>query len=87
MGAEADVTPYLLSRYFGLRSFAMLYGFSWTAYTIAGAIGPILMGRAYDATGSYQALLVTLALATFAVALLMLLMPRYEVSRASVAVT
>jgi cyanate permease len=85
MGAEADVTPYLLSRYFGLRSFAMLYGFTWTAYAIAGAIGPILMGRAYDATGSYQALLVTLAFATFAVALLMLFMPRYEVSHAPLA--
>jgi MFS family permease len=85
MGAEADVTPYLLSRYFGLRSFAMLYGFTWTAYAIAGAIGPILMGRAYDATGSYQALLVMLAFATFAVALLMLFMPRYEVSHAPLA--
>jgi MFS family permease len=87
MGAEADVTPYLLSRYFGLRSFATLYGFTWTAYAIAGAIGPILMGRAYDATGSYQALLGALALATFAVALLMLLMPRYEMSHAAAAVT
>jgi predicted MFS family arabinose efflux permease len=26
MGGEADVTPYLLSRYFGLRSFSVLYG-------------------------------------------------------------
>jgi hypothetical protein len=30
IGAEADVTPYILSRYLGLRSFAMLYGFTWT---------------------------------------------------------
>ena len=63
MGGEADVTPYLLSRYFGLRSFSTLYGFTWTAYAFAGAIGPILMGRAFDATGSYEALLVQLALA------------------------
>ncbi|HEY1304281.1 MAG TPA: MFS transporter [Vicinamibacterales bacterium] len=78
MGAEADVTPYLLSRYFGLRSFAMLYGFTWTAYAMAGAIGPILMGRVFDATGSYEELLVILAAGTLVVALLMLLMPRYE---------
>ena len=32
MGGEADVTPYLLARYFGLRSFATLYGWTWTAY-------------------------------------------------------
>lgn len=81
MGAEADVTPYLLSRYFGLRSFSMLYGCTWTAYACAGALGPILMGRAYDLTGSYQALLMTLAVATFAVASLMGLMPRYGVER------
>jgi predicted MFS family arabinose efflux permease len=78
MGAEADVTPYILSRYLGLRSFAMLYGFTWTAYAIAGAVGPILMGRAFDATGSYTALLTQLALGTFLIAALMLLMPGYD---------
>jgi cyanate permease len=78
MGAEADVTPYILSRYLGLRSFAMLYGFTWTAYAIAGAVGPILMGRAFDATGSYTAFLTQIALATFLIAALMLLMPGYE---------
>jgi MFS family permease len=78
MGAEADVTPYILSRYLGLRSFAMLYGFTWTAYAIAGAVGPILMGRAFDATGSYTTLLTQLAVGTFVIAALMLLMPGYQ---------
>jgi predicted MFS family arabinose efflux permease len=77
MGGEADVTPYLLSRYFGLRSFSVLYGTTWTFYAIAGAIGPVLMGKAFDLTGSYEALLVRLAFGTFAVGALMLLLPRY----------
>lgn len=77
MGGEADVTPYLLSRYFGLRSFSVLYGLTWTFYAVAGAIGPVLMGQAFDATGSYEALLTRLALATLAVAALMLCLPRY----------
>lgn len=77
MGGEADVTPYLLSRYFGLRSFAVLYGLTWTFYAAAGAIGPVLMGQAFDVTGSYEGLLVRLALMTLAVAALMLLLPRY----------
>jgi predicted MFS family arabinose efflux permease len=76
MGAEADVTPYLLLRYFGLRTFATLYGLTWTAYAAAGAIGPVLMGRVYDMTGSYETLLTVLAAGTGLVALLMLLMPR-----------
>ena len=77
MGAEADVTPYILSRYLGLRSFAMLYGLTWTAYAIAGAVGPILMGRAFDLTGSYTTLLTQLAIGTFLIAALLLLMPAY----------
>lgn len=57
LGGEADVTPYLLTRYFGLRSFSTLYGFAWTAYALAGALGPVVMGRVFDVTGSYETLL------------------------------
>ncbi len=78
MGGEADVIPYMLSRYFGLRSFATLYGLTWTAYACAGAIGPVIMGKAFDTTGSYEALLVRLATGMLAVATLMLLAPRYD---------
>jgi predicted MFS family arabinose efflux permease len=78
MGGEADVTPYLLTRYFGLRSFSMLYGLTWTFYAVAGAAGPVLMGRAFDMTGSYEALLTRLALATVAVAILMFFLPPYR---------
>jgi MFS family permease len=81
MGGEGDVTPYLLSRYFGLRSFSTLYGLTWTAYAIAGGLGPILMGHAFDLTGSYEALLVRLAIATLAVAGLMLFLPSYASAR------
>jgi MFS family permease len=77
MGGEADVTPYLLSRYFGLRSFAMLYGFTWTAYAVAGAIGPVLMGKVFDTTGSYEVLLAVLAVSTLGAAALMQWMPTY----------
>jgi MFS family permease len=78
LGGEADITPYLLTRYFGLRSFSTLYGFTWTAYAIAGAIGPMIMGRAFDLTGSYTLLLSLLASAGLLSAVLMLSMPRYE---------
>jgi len=78
MGGEADVTPYLLSKYFGLRSFSTLYGFSWTAYAIAGAIGPVIMGKAFDATGSYASLLSHLAVLTLGAGLCMLLLPAYH---------
>jgi MFS family permease len=78
MGGEADVTPYLITRYFGLRSFSTLYGFTWTAYAIAGAIGPVIMGKAFDATGSYEILLSSLSVLTLTAGGLMLLLPRYK---------
>ena len=77
VGAEAALTPYLLTRYFGLRAFSTLYGFTWTAYAMAGAIGPVWMGKAFDATGSYAALLTLLSGATLAAAGLLLVLPRY----------
>jgi predicted MFS family arabinose efflux permease len=78
MGGEADVTPWLIARYFGLRSFSTLYALTWSAYAIAGAIGPVIMGKAFDATGSYQTLLMELAALTAAASTLMLLVPHYR---------
>lgn len=77
LGGEADVTPYLLTRYFGLRSFSTLYGFTWTAYAFAGGIGPVLMGKVFDLTGTYRPLLLVLTTLTALAAALMIALPRY----------
>ena len=78
-GGESDITPYLISRYFGLSSFSQLYGLAWTAFAMGTAIGPVLMGRLYALTGSYKSsgieLLATPALTS---AVLMTLMPAYS---------
>jgi MFS family permease len=76
-GGEAAITPYLLTRYFGLRSFSTLYGLTWTFYAAAGAIGPVILGRAFDSTGSYASLLAALSVALSLAAALNLLLPRY----------
>jgi predicted MFS family arabinose efflux permease len=75
--AEADITPYLLTRYFGLRSFSTLYGLTWTFYALAAALGPIVLGRAFDLTGSYTSTVSVFAFAVALAASLMLLLPRY----------
>jgi MFS family permease len=77
-GGEAAITPYLLTRYFGLRAFSTLYGLTWTFYAAAGAIGPVILGRAFDSTGSYASLLVVLALALSLAAGMNLLLPNYS---------
>ncbi len=78
VGGEADVTPFLLTRYFGLRAFSTLYGITWTFYAIAGAVGPVVLGRAFDLTGSYTPTLRLLALAMASAGGMMLLLPRYR---------
>ncbi len=80
IGGESDIVPYLLSRYFGLRSFSALYGFAWMANAIGGALGPVLMGRAFDIDESYEAILVRFGVVVAAAACLMLFLPRYSIS-------
>lgn len=53
LGAEVDVMPYLVSRYFGLRSLGEIYGLIFASFTFGMATGPYLMGAGFDATRSY----------------------------------
>lgn len=78
MGSEGDITPYLLSRYFGLKRLSTLYALTWTAYAIGAAAGPLVVGRVFDALSSYRAgTIQLLALPTLFPCLLMFLLPRY----------
>jgi hypothetical protein len=46
-------------------------------FAVSGAIGPVILGRAFDATGSYSSLLILLAAALGVAAATNLLLPRY----------
>jgi MFS family permease len=80
MGAEADVMPYLISRYFGLSSFSEIYGYAFTAYALAGALGPLLMGWSFDRFHSYSSALLGLAAAMLTGAAVLATLPRYPMS-------
>lgn len=78
MGSEGDITPYLLSRYFGLKRLSTLYALTWTAYAVGGALGPLVVGRIFDSLGSYRpATIQLLALPALIPCLLVFLLPRY----------
>jgi MFS family permease len=79
MGAEADVMPYLISRYFGLHSFSEIYGYAFTAYALAGAMGPLLMGWSFDRFHSYSTALLCLAAAMLTGAAVLASLPGYPV--------
>ena len=77
IGAEADVMPYLISRYFGLASFSEIYGYAFTAYALAGALGPLLMGWSFDRFHSYSTTLLGLAAAMLTGAGVLASLPHY----------
>lgn len=56
-GTKIQVCNYLTARYGGLRNFGTVFGFMASMIALAGAIGPILGGLAYDRAGSYAPLL------------------------------
>ncbi|MDW8240572.1 MAG: MFS transporter [Acidobacteriota bacterium] len=57
MGAEGEIMAYLVSRYFGLRSFSEVFGYMMISFTAGGIVGPPIMGLGFDVTGSYRLVL------------------------------
>jgi MFS family permease len=58
IGSEYSLMPYYISRYFGLRGFGQLYGGIYAFASIAGGLGPFVMGRVFENTHSYRAALI-----------------------------
>jgi MFS family permease len=77
-GCELDLIPYMLRRYFGLRSFSTLYGLVYTFFAVAGAVAPLIVGHIYDATGSYTGILNIFCAATLIAAFAMFALPAYR---------
>ncbi len=77
LGAEGDIMPYLTSRYFGLRSFGEIYGFTFAGFVLAGGLGAYLMGAAFDAKGSYAWPLASFSIVASAGAVLMMRLGPY----------
>ncbi len=78
MGCEFDLMPYMLKRYFGMRSFSTMYGLIYTVYAAAGAAAPVIVGRIYDVSGSYTRILSLFSGFTAAAALCMFALPPYR---------
>jgi MFS family permease len=78
LGAEVDIIPYSIGRYFGLRAFAQICGVAFACFILAGAVGPLLMGAGFDLTGSYRGVLMVFVAATALAALLMTTLGPYR---------
>ncbi len=84
-GAESATIPYLVGRYFGLRSFGEIYSYLFITVPLGGALGPALMGAAFDRSGSYQSALLLCGAATVVAALLLLRLGSYPVFSKNIA--
>jgi MFS family permease len=78
-GAELDLFAYLTGRYFGLGHYGAVYGGQYVFFSIGAGLAPIAFGRAYDLFGSYNYVLVVVAIMSVVGAALMLTLGRYPV--------
>ena len=77
IGAEIDMLGYFVSRYFGRRSFGMLYGLVFGAFVVGVGTGPALMGLSYDHFHSYDPVLKLFLVLLVVAALLFLPLGKY----------
>ena len=77
-GSETATVPYLVGKYFGMRSFGEIYSYLFIAVPLGGALGPQLMAEAFDRTGSYRLVLLFCGIATVVAALALLRLSSYK---------
>src|SRR5258708_1878524 len=53
-GTEIDMIGFLTSRYFGMKRFGQLYGYLFACFVVGSAIGPAMMGLAFERLHSYE---------------------------------
>ncbi|MET0269949.1 MAG: MFS transporter [Sphingomonas sp.] len=78
LGTQYGALPYLVARYFGLRSFGAIVGVLYSAVSLAQGLTPVLLDRGYDVQGSYATGLVIIGVCLSAGAALLLLLPPYR---------
>jgi MFS family permease len=76
-GAEGDALAYLVSRYFGLRSFGKVYGYVFSAVMLGISVFPYLLALDYDRTGNYHRSLIACVVAFSVSAMLLFALGRY----------
>ncbi len=77
-GVEYDLMAYLVSRYFGLRHYAVIYGAIYAFFALGVGFAPAVFGAVFERQGSYDAMFRISALLFLAGALPLLLLGQYR---------
>jgi MFS family permease len=78
IGAETDIVSYMASRYFGLQSFGKIYGAIFAFFYLGTGLGPLALGIAFEAQGSYTSILIVYAVMCLAIAMTFLFFGPYR---------
>jgi predicted MFS family arabinose efflux permease len=77
-GAEQDLMAFMVARYFGMKSYGVVYGVLYSCFALGAGSGPWLLGREFTATGSYDNALFYVGIAFLAGSLPLLLLGKYR---------
>ncbi len=83
IGAEVDMLGFFVSRYFGRRSFGMLYGLIFAMFVLGVGTGPAYLGFGFDHFHSYDPVLKLLVVLLVIAALLFLTLGKYRYPKGS----
>lgn len=77
-GVEYDLMAYLVSRYFGMKNYAAIYGCLYGFFALGAGFGPYIMGLSFTATGSYDTIMGYAMIAFIAGAIPLLFLGKYR---------
>jgi sugar phosphate permease len=78
--ASLPISAYLMTRFFGLKAYATIYGFMAGIPAFGAAVAPVVFARIYDVTHSYRIGYEAWVAAAAGAALIYLILPRYRFS-------
>ena len=86
-GVEYDLMAFLVSRYFGLKNYGAIYGFLYAFFAAGAGFGPVIYGKSFERTGSYDTMLMIGAGVLIAGTLPLLLLGKYREFRGEEIIT
>lgn len=77
-GVEYDVMAFFVSKYFGMKNYATIYGSLYGFFAIGAGFGPWIFGKSFAATGSYTTIFGYAAAAFLIGAIPLLFLGKYQ---------
>jgi MFS family permease len=78
--ASLPISAYLMTRFFGLKAYAAIYGLMAGVQALGASAAPVVFGRIYDVTHSYRIGYEAWTAASLIAAAAFLILPRYRYS-------